>query len=131
MTPYISPSAGDATERFVINGIAFRRMTEAEIAILPPRKRRPPTVNRVDAESFLSALDPTATKFTFQVFPDGAGCKVAKKGRIEQGSVGKLWAILADFNRRGAGVFVTINETDFSRTSSWNPRLVNGTCIGW
>ena len=79
MTPYISPSAGDATERFVINGIAFRRMTEAEIAILPPRKRRPPTVNRVDAESFLSALDPTATKFTFQVFPDGAGVQGREK----------------------------------------------------
>jgi predicted P-loop ATPase len=131
MTPNISAPAGDATERFVINGIVFRRLTEAEIATLPPRKRRaPPTPKRVDAESFLSALDPAAERFTFQTFDDDPARrkeraeknKERKKqgepklkdpfARVRHGSLGKLWNELVGLNRQRAGIFITVNETD-------------------
>jgi predicted P-loop ATPase len=131
MTLNINASTGDATERFVFGNIYFRRMTEAEIAALPPRKRRPPTLNRVDAETFLSALDRAAERFTFQTFDDDPASRKERaeknKERKKQGkpplkdpfarkwhgSLGKYWDNLAGLNQRGAGVFVTVCETDF------------------
>jgi predicted P-loop ATPase len=147
MTLNINDLASDATERFVINGILFRRMTEAEIATLPPRKRRPPTLNRVDADSFLSALDPAATFFTLQTFDD---CPVRRKERAEKnkerkkqgkpplkdpltsirhGLLAKRWDELVDLNQRRAGIFITVNETDRGGRKEQNIKRVRACFI--
>jgi hypothetical protein len=69
-------------------------------------------LNRDDAESFLSALDPTATGFTFQTFDDDYSRKDKRLTRILHGTLERRWDLLTDLNRRGAGIFVTVNETD-------------------
>ena len=60
MTLNINDLASDATKTFV----------------------SPPTPDRGDAETFLSALDPTATKFTFQVFDDNKDRKTENVERM-------------------------------------------------
>jgi RepB DNA-primase from phage plasmid len=79
--------------------------------------------NRADAEAFLSALDPSATRWTFQTFDDNKKRakeykKKHKRGdpkftRIIHGSLDRRWDELVELNQRGCGVFTTINETDF------------------
>ena len=79
--------------------------------------------NRAEAERFLTALDPKAKAFTFQTFDDDkerdkrneAANKKYKSpyARIYHGSLAKHWDELVDLNKRGAGIFVTVNETDF------------------
>jgi RepB DNA-primase from phage plasmid len=79
--------------------------------------------NRADAEAFLSTLDPSAVKWTFQTFDDNKERakeykKKHKRGdpkfaAIIHGSLDRRWDELVEFNRRGAGVFTCINETDF------------------
>src|SRR5207245_2508030 len=70
------------------------------------------SLNREDAESFLSALDPAATFFTFQTFDDNAQRKNKNLARILHGTLGSRWELLANLNQRGAGIFITVNETD-------------------
>jgi hypothetical protein len=126
MSLNINDLDSDATERFVINGITFRRATEAEIIAFSPRKRRPPTPNRADAEAFLSALDPDAKWWTFQTFDDDKDreaqneAKAKAEGkkyrdpltRVWHRSLESLWDTLAAFNQRGAGIYITVNETN-------------------
>jgi hypothetical protein len=68
--------------------------------------------DRGDAESFLAALDPAAAWFTFQTFDDDADRKAQRFARVLHGSLDKHWETLYQLNTRGAGVFVTVNETD-------------------
>src|SRR6266403_1841840 len=98
-----------STETFVIGNLTFRRLTEEERVKLPPRRPRP---NRDDAESFLSALDPAATWWTFQLFDDNRDRMDKSFTRIWHGSFCKFWSKLVEFNKQGAGVYLTINETD-------------------
>jgi hypothetical protein len=112
-------------------------------------------LNRDDAETFLDALDPAARFFTFQTFDDNAERKDKQLTRILHGTLGARWNLLADLNRRGAGIFVTVNATDgegrnascsststarrcrrktrstSSRTSSSSRRPASGTATGW
>jgi hypothetical protein len=70
--------------------------------------------NAVDLDAaarFLSLLDESAERFTFQTFDDTA----AKRGELAcvlHGTLAEHHTALAALNARGAGVFVTINETD-------------------
>jgi hypothetical protein len=148
MTSNISAPPGDATaDRFVIGGvdghpeIFFRRATEAEIIAFPP--------NRIAAERFLSALDPTATSWTFQTFDDDAERKaenvakhnVAKKANARHippkdpfaahphGSLDERWSWLARMNAKKIGVFVTINETDGRGREKKNVKRVRAVFI--
>ena len=69
------------------------------------------------AEAFLDVLAPSGT-FTFQTFADKNGVdNQTKKNLTRQfhGTFAECRDKLADLNRRGAGVFVTINETDLNR----------------
>ena len=61
---------------------------------------------------FLSLLDPHASAFTFQTFDDDKARK--NPGLITQlhGPFESHLAELVALNRQGAGVFVTVNETD-------------------
>jgi hypothetical protein len=63
------------------------------------------------AREFLAALDPNATKFTFQFFGDAPGKHLAK---FVHGTLDEFWPEIERVNtaEHGIGVFVTVNETD-------------------
>lgn len=69
--------------------------------------------DRNEAQRFLTKLDPTARSFTFQVFDDGPD-KKKELARTFIGSLAEVWDFLEEFSARGAGVFVTVNETNGS-----------------
>src|SRR5262245_58099491 len=75
-----------------------------------------PAPLREEAARFLTLLDPAATAFTFQTFDDliidGHKRDDPKLRRIFHGTLDKYWDTLVRLNSEGAGVFVTINETD-------------------
>jgi hypothetical protein len=75
----------------------------AEITVLPDRDA---------AERFLAALDPSATSFTFQTFDDDADRKSLKLAHKLHGSLNQHWSELCRLSAAGAGVYVTVNETN-------------------
>jgi hypothetical protein len=86
--------------------------------------------DRAEAERFLSALDPAATFWTFQTFDDDKErAKAFKKEnrerkkkklpplkspyvRVLHGTLDQHWNELVRLNTIGAGIFITVNETD-------------------
>ena len=78
--------------------------------------------NQVDideAEEFLKLLDPDARGFTFQTFDDSE----QKRGgliRVMHGTLAQHADELRRLNNAGAGVFVTINETDLAGRKAEN-----------
>src|SRR5262245_14049531 len=70
------------------------------------------------ARDFLAGLDPGADRFTFQFFSDGPG----RYAEIFHGTLDEVWPKIQALNmpEGGVGVFVTINETDFTGRSSKN-----------
>lgn len=62
------------------------------------------------AEEFLQALDPAADSWTFQSFDDG-GQNPALTWQLH-GRLADHAETLGKLNERGAGIFVTVNETD-------------------
>ena len=70
-----------------------------------------------EASFFLSVLDPSTNVFTFQTFDDvkladGKGRKLPHLARTLHGTLKDLAPTLAALNAEGAGVYVTVNETD-------------------
>jgi len=65
-----------------------------------------------EADAFLKLLDSEAKEFTFQTFDDNADVKNPSLVRILHGSLQDNWEELISLNKKGAGVFVTVNETD-------------------
>lgn len=65
-----------------------------------------------EAQRFLDLLDPDATSWTFQTFDDNAARKEKSLAQVLHGSLAIHAARLMELEQRGAGVFVTINETD-------------------
>lgn len=65
-----------------------------------------------EAERFLTALDETAEAFTFQSFDDDKARKDRHMAVILSGPFERHRDNLARFNSHGAGIFVTVNETD-------------------
>jgi hypothetical protein len=65
-----------------------------------------------EAEKFLNLLDPDARGFTFQTFDDDVGRRDPSLVRVFNGTLRDHLDALADLNARGAGVYVTINETN-------------------
>jgi hypothetical protein len=77
------------------------------------------------AQQFLKLLDPAAEQFTFQTFqdrPQGAAITNPKLARVHQGA-----DLLQRYYRNGAGVWVTVNETDGRGRRSEN--IVRIRCI--
>jgi hypothetical protein len=72
-----------------------------------------PAINREDVQRFLSVLDDRTTRFTFMVFDDNEYRKDKRPVRILHGTLDELFPTLVDYSRRGCGVFVTINTTNF------------------
>jgi len=76
-----------------------------------------PKPDKAEAARFLSLLDAHATFFTFQTFDDvvlknNKKRKDPKLLRALRGSLDECWDEIVRLNERGAGVFVTVNETD-------------------
>jgi hypothetical protein len=63
-------------------------------------------------ETFLSLLDSKAPAFTFQTFDDDKGRRNPALLNVLHGALPSQNEKLRLLNRRGAGIFVTINETD-------------------
>jgi putative DNA primase/helicase len=67
---------------------------------------------RYGAEAFLQLLDENAKVFTFQTFDDDKLRKEGTLAKVLHGSLEECWHELVELNNRGAGIFVTVNETD-------------------
>jgi putative DNA primase/helicase len=65
----------------------------------------------IAARTFLELLDPDAEDFCFQCFDDGE-LKRGHLAKVAHGTLDEEAGRLTAWNRAGAGVFVTINETD-------------------
>ena len=70
--------------------------------------------DRKMAEQFLKLLDPKATAWTFQTFDDNADRKDGNLAAVFNGSLSECYADLAAKSAAGAGVFVTVNQTDLA-----------------
>ena len=66
--------------------------------------------DKVEATRFLEKLD-SGNGFTFQTFDDGDEEKKSL-ARVRHGSLEEHFPLLGQLNDRGAGIFVTVNETD-------------------
>ena len=64
------------------------------------------------AQAFLDALDCEASVWTFQTFDDNADRKNTNLARTYSGTLSEHWDKLTLASQNGAGVFVTVNETD-------------------
>lgn len=79
-------------------------------------------------EQFLNALDPTAKCWTFQTFDDSKERREERKERggddpfahVIHDPLAKCWPRLVKLNAQGAGIFITVNETDFKGRSESN-----------
>jgi len=86
------------------------------------------TPDRNEAERFLKALDPSTDRFTFQTFDDNEERKERRKetgekdpfAKIKHGSLAQHWYTLVKLNEQGAGIFITVNATDFKGRSADN-----------
>ena len=72
------------------------------------------------AEALLNALDGKDAQFTFQTFDDVKGRQDKTLTHIYHGTFNEHNKTLAAINKRGGGVFVTINETDLKGRSLAN-----------
>ncbi len=68
--------------------------------------------DRKQTERHLQLLDSTATEFTFQLFDDNKARKSTGLARVISGTLDEVWDQLCSYSEQGAGVFVTVNETD-------------------
>jgi RepB DNA-primase from phage plasmid/Primase C terminal 2 (PriCT-2) len=79
--------------------------------------------DREMADAFLNLLAPNELSFTFQTFDD------SKLGReklqsIRHGTLKQHWGALEALSTSGAGIFVTVNQTDFNGRKAHNIREV-------
>ncbi len=85
------------------------------------------SINYIEAERFLTLLDESADQFTFQTFDDDKSRKDKTLALVLNGSFKQHKAQLAQLNSMGAGVFVTVNETNLTGRKIENmlrPRVV-------
>jgi DNA polymerase I-like protein with 3'-5' exonuclease and polymerase domains len=111
--PPIAP--GQTIPDYILADMARRA---AAPAIEPPAESEQP--DRAEAARFLALLDPTATRFTFQTFHDNQGRKNPALAKILHGTLAQHFATLNGLNSAGAGIFVTINETDLRGRTAEN-----------
>ena len=92
-------------------------------------KNSPMAPNLELAKHFLQLLDPKATAFTFQTLDDNQDRKASKLNRILNGSLDKNWQTLVSLSKQGAGVYVTINETDLTGRTGSNVKRVRAVFV--
>ncbi len=87
------------------------------------------TPDKAAAQRYLTLLDELADEFTFQTFDDNKERKV-KDGdlaRIFNGTLDQHYNQLVELNQRGAGVFVTVNQTDLKGRKLGN--MIRPRCV--
>jgi len=108
---------------------AYRSSPAVDDVPLVTPEQAPATLqpDRAEAERFLKRLDPTAIGFTFQTFDDNKDRKAAlprgKKdpfARVRNGALDQLFEELSALNKDGAGIFVTVCETDLKGRQASN-----------
>jgi len=77
-------------------------------------------VSKSTADQFLTLLAEGAEEFTFQTFDDNKSRKDPLLTRILHGSLDQHFDELCRLNGKGAGIFVTVNETDLKGRSTAN-----------
>lgn len=77
-----------------------------------------PALDKFIANKFLQLLAPGRSTFTFQTFAEREGSTA--KAKILHGTLADLWPDLMQEQAAGAGVFVTVNETDGTGRSAEN-----------
>lgn len=80
-------------------------------------------VDQSSAQRFLCALDSSGI-FSFQTFDDDKNRKNQSLARVLHGTFDEHAAALADLNRRGAGVFVMVNQGDLKGRTATNVNKV-------
>ena len=106
-----------------------------------------PTPDKAEAARYLNLLDSGASFFTFQTFDDNKERKKALEesnrqrkregksqlpdplARIIHGTVDNCWAELVSLNDQGAGIFVTVNETDGKGRKTENIKRVRAVFV--
>ena len=78
------------------------------------------TPNREMADQFLTAIDPSTKAFTFQTFDDNKDRQAKALTRVMNGTLDQHWETLCKLSSDGAGVFVTINQTDLKGRKASN-----------
>ena len=68
--------------------------------------------DRTQAEFYLKRLDTNAESWTFQTFVDEKGRRNPDVTGILIGSLDDHWDELCRRNQNGAGVFITVNQTN-------------------
>ena len=68
--------------------------------------------DRSEAERYLQRLDANAKSWTFQTFVDEKGKKNSSVTGILIGSLDDHWDNLDRRNQNGAGIFITVNQTN-------------------
>jgi hypothetical protein len=79
---------------------------------MPSPQGQSPKIDLAQAERFLTLLDETAEGFVFQTFDDLKSRKDKRLAAIKIGDLSDWAPFLSDMNRRGAGIFVTVNASD-------------------
>lgn len=78
------------------------------------------TIAKSTADQFLTLLAEGAEEFTFQTFDDNKSRKDPQLTKILHGSIDQHFDELCRLNSKGAGIFVTVNETDLKGRSTAN-----------
>ncbi|MDG1369257.1 MAG: DUF5906 domain-containing protein [Paracoccaceae bacterium] len=85
------------------------------------------------AQKFLECLDCNATSWTFQTFHDNYDRKTAlgydSLAKVFNGTLSEHWDALTQASNNGAGVFVTINETDGKGRKARNIKRVRAVFV--
>lgn len=76
-----------------------------------------------EAKRFLKLLDPDASRFTFQTFDDQKK-KMKALTKVLHGTLEQHASTLKSLNEAGAGIFVTVNETDLKGRRDMNVQRV-------
>lgn len=80
--------------------------------------------NKQAAEQFLTLLAEGVDEFTFQTFDDNKLRKDSSLTRLLHGTLNQHFDELGRLNASGAGIFVTVNETDLKGRTKENIRSV-------
>ena len=113
-TPIAEPAtveaASNAPTAEAIPAHILEDVAQQDVARSQPSSNDAP--DRSEAARFLALLDPAATQFTFQTFDDNKERGAKALARVLHGSLDQHFSTLTQLNEQGAGIYVTINETN-------------------
>ena len=114
--PQVQTAPAPAAEAYVTP--ANENAPAPSTAQAAPAPTPVPAHDKEMARRFLAALDPNATKFTFQFFADSGN----KYAEIFHGTLDEVWPKVLALNtpQCGAGAYVTINKTDLKGRKATN-----------